>query len=301
MTTNNYGIQNTGPGILRVVESAVGQSAVIHNYRPFAESATDLSRSGDGSIGILTILSEEMRAVLSVLRTGSGYRQQSNADGTVFHEAWLGSVRLVATQTLDRGQRSATLACQRLLDHCSPRLLVMVGIAGGIHDDVALGDVVVAEQLIYYDARKERSDGTRRRGQAHPISDRTARALNRFFTAAGEPARLPTADGGTFAVMRGPVGSGEAVVADHAHEIRSFLSAFNDKTLAVETEGGGLAQAFHEVASSRPELAGWLSVRGISDHADKAKDDSAHHLAAQHAAETLLMMVPYLVEIEEAA
>ena len=54
-----------------------------------------------------------------------------------------------------------------------------------------------------------------------------------------------------FKVLPGPIGSGEAVVANKDAEIRSFLRRFNDKTLALETETGGLAAAFYEAGRLR--------------------------------------------------
>jgi adenosylhomocysteine nucleosidase len=83
-------------------------------------------------------------------------------------------------------------------------------------------------------------------------------------------------------------------VANKDAEIRSFLRRFNDKTLALETETGGLAAAFYEAAASLPPGNGWLGIRGISDHADAGKHDRHHDIASWHAATVLLQMLPYL-------
>jgi adenosylhomocysteine nucleosidase len=94
-------------------------------------------------------------------------------------------------------------------------------------------------------------------------------------------------------VLPGLVASGEAVVANARSEIRRYIENFNDKTLALETEAGGVAEAFHESAGDSG-TRGWLSIRGISDHADEEKNDDYHDIASWHAAEVLIQMLPYL-------
>jgi len=93
--------------------------------------------------------------------------------------------------------------------------------------------------------------------------------------------------------LRGLVGSGEAVVADARSDIRRYIENFNDKTLALETEAGGVAEAFHESAGESG-ARGWLAIRGISDYADAEKNDDYHHIASWHAAAVLIQMLPYL-------
>jgi adenosylhomocysteine nucleosidase len=39
---------------------------------------------------------------------------------------------------------------------------------------------------------------------------------------------------------------------------------------------------------------GWLTVRGISDLADQAKNDRHHAIAAQHAAAVFELLAPFL-------
>jgi adenosylhomocysteine nucleosidase len=174
--------------------------------------------------------------------------------------------------------------------------VVLVGIAGGIHPSVSLGDVVVVQEVIYYDLRKETQAGVIRRGQTRPVPAVIRRAVNDFFSTHGEPYLVHSADpDGTFRdykALPGPIGSGEAVIAYKGSDIRRYLTAFNDKTLAVETEAGGIAEAFYETADEPG--TGWLAIRGISDHADADKDDAFHQVASWHAAATLIGLLPYL-------
>jgi|GEM_PF-5670923 len=258
--------------------------------------------SAPADIGVITILGEETRAVNEVLARAGTLRSTRQAGGRWFQEAQIDSghvtVRVVATQALDRGQRSAAVAFSQLRSYCHPAIVVLVGIGGGIHRDLGLGDVAVSHDAIYYDMRKESSTGVRRRGQSHPVPASVRHAVNAFFAQGGEPFRLTVTHPDGMArmckVLPGPIGSGEAVVAYRESSVRKYLLNFNDKTLALETEAGGVAQAFYEEVDSDRSLRGWLAIRGIADHADEAKDDAYHEIASRHAAAVFEAMLPFL-------
>jgi adenosylhomocysteine nucleosidase len=123
-------------------------------------------------------------------------------------------------------------------------------------------------------------------------------AVNSFFTAYGDPAVLSVTESTgrsvSFRVFHGPVGSGEAVIANRRSGIRKFLHAYNEKILAVDMEAGGLSQFCHETLSASGAVPGWVVIRGMSDHADRAKNDDQHDSAARNAAHTLHLMIPYI-------
>jgi adenosylhomocysteine nucleosidase len=302
--TGNKGIQNTGAGTVNICQSAVGDHAsVVAAPGPQTHGAPGSGRPGTRwDVGIITILTEETQAVTAMLTAVGPCRARTTHSGPRFHEAHLTTagkhIRVVATQALDRGQRPAALACERLRQLYAPAVIVLVGIAGGISPAVSLGDVVIVEEVIYYDIRKETPAGVVRRGQSRPVPAAIRYAINNFFTDHGEPYQAIIDDQGqvprTCKVLRGPIGSGEAVIADARSSIREYVAAFNDKALALETEAGGLAEAFYETAGTTSAGRGWLAIRGISDHADTAKNDACHDTASWHAAAICQQMLPYL-------
>jgi adenosylhomocysteine nucleosidase len=251
-------------------------------------------------IGVITVLSEETSAVVGALGAVGDCQKRTHGDGLRFYDAVVdptGSpVRVAVTQALSVGPMPTVIAVENLRRCYGPAIVVLVGIAGGIHPSVSLGDVVVVQEVIYYDLRKETRAGVIRRGQARPVPAVIRRAVNDFFSTHGEPYLVHSADpDGAFRdykALPGPIGSGEAVIAYKESDIRRYLTAFNDKTLAVETEAGGIAEAFYETAD-KPGT-GWLAIRGISDHADAGKDDAFHQVASWHAAATLVGLLPYL-------
>lgn len=255
-------------------------------------------------IGVITIVSQETRAVIQALSRAGSFQQRTKAGGLRFYEANVtaGGQRaaVVATQALEQGQRSAVVAYHQLHEHYRPACVVLAGIAGGISSRVRIGDVVVVRDVVYYDARRETPDGPARRGQEHHVPAHIRRAVNAFFTDRGEPypASHRGADGSerSFSALPGPVGSGEAVVTDGSSPIRHYLTQYNEKILAVETEAAGIAEAFYAQAGNAPAGHGWLAIRGISDHAGQDKGYSGHQLASDHAAAILMELLPYLIE-----
>jgi adenosylhomocysteine nucleosidase len=257
-------------------------------------------------LAIVTVVTEETRAVIKALeRNKDHYRSTTGSlSDRIYYEGRLsakggGFYSVACTQSLKQGNRPVASAYKHIVTEYEPNLVVLIGIAGAIHKDIDLCDVVFADSVWYYDQRKETPDGTVHRGQVYHIEPRLNAALNAFFVEHGEPATSNASDGSprkTMKVLKGPIGSGEAVVACREATSRKWLAQANDKILALETEAGGLAEVFEEEQLVRGYKAeGYLIVRGISDHADKQKDDRWRQAAADNAMialEKLLAMMP---------
>lgn len=258
-------------------------------------------------IGVLTILPEETRAVRDILTRSDNFVETETKTGRYFS---FGSLPLptaidpnlvhwnsqpplytALTQSHDQGQQSIIAAYSAMIEECSPQFIVLLGIAGGLDSDLAIGDVVIADQIVHYDRRGEESSGVSRRGSSTRINPRLQAAINRYMTLSGS--RLPTLDGG-FNIEVGPVGSGEAVVKSTLSNVRTWLIEFNEKTLAVEMEAAGLATAARETGND----GGYLVIRGISDHADEAKSASDKNgsriKASENAMRTLIAVAPQI-------
>ncbi|GGM40121.1 5'-methylthioadenosine/S-adenosylhomocysteine nucleosidase [Dactylosporangium sucinum] len=295
MSQQNIGAYAAGGGTVNVGGNAIGQQYTHHE-----ESRRRPGRQQRADVGVLTVLTEELSAVVEVLQSHRNYRSFQLPQGAQAYTADVpaegGNLRVVATQTLDRGPRSAAVAYDRLQASFRPSVVLLVGIAGGIDAKVDIGDVVIADQVVYYDARRETEDGPQRRGQSHPMTPAMRHRLNEFFRRSS--GSVAAADGRNIRVWRGPIGSGDAVVTDRNADIIAFLRRFNEKTLAVETEAGGVGQASYEYLDAEQVSHGWLTIRGISDHADREKGYAHHALAARHAALVMDRLLP-LLRLEE--
>lgn len=253
--------------------------------------------SSGAEVGVLTVLPSEIRAVSAALKQMYDYRERPLRHGPLAREAWLpdragGRVRVAAVQTLRPGTESAAVAYGKLIEEYDPAVVLLVGIAGGVSPRIGIGDVVISDEVIMYDPRKLTPDGVQHRGQSQQVAAELQHRVNDFF--AVTPVVQHRTGGDSYGLHQGPIGSGNAVVADPDAEIRQWLCQVNQKVLAVETEAAGVAQSFHERVGHDHRTRGWLTVRGISDTADRAKNDNHQELAARHAAEVMAMLVPFL-------
>jgi adenosylhomocysteine nucleosidase len=296
---NNKGLINIG-GTQHAENVATGESEIFNiGYSPrHGTPAAPESHSTSG-IGVVTVLAAEAKAVLTELgltEDETKTRQQRFYTGKV--KVLGAAVDVVATRASGAGQRAAMTALNNLRRYYDPAVLVLVGIGGAIHRSIAVDDVVVATRVVYYDLRKVTSEGVRPRGEERESPAWVVQAVNSFFTDHGDPAFLRVTESmgrtASFRVFHGPVGSGDAVIANRKSGIRKYLHAYNEKILAVDMEAGGLSQFCHETSSASGAIPGWVVIRGMSDRADRAKNDDRHDSAARNAAYTLHCMIPHI-------
>jgi adenosylhomocysteine nucleosidase len=162
------------------------------------------------------------------------------------------------------------------------------------HPSVRVGDVVVATRVIGYDLRKETPAGIIRRGREWQAPAAATHAVGQFFTAlGGDSAELHGGDATqALRVHSGPIGSGNAVIADERSATRAWLRDYNDKILAIDMEAAGFATACHDDPDGSPPP--WIIIRGISDDASPRKNDGHHQTAATNAARVLRELLAYL-------
>lgn len=301
----NRGISNHGNGNT-ISNNAVGDHARVAATPPAERTGAPVTGSAAPTgqdtwdIGIVTILSEELRAVCDALKL----ERHKEPGGLYFYHgahATPGStIRVVATQTQSQGQRSTMAALENLRRRYAPRLWALVGVGGGIHDEHArIGNVIVSTEVVYYENRKINPLGdVRRRGEHRQAPAQVVHAVNAFFTEYGTPAlvqgQLAAHSSQEFKVYPGLIGSGEAVIADRDSDIRRYLAHYNEKVLAVDMEAGGLSQYWQENSVHDGTNPGWIVIRGVSDNADEKKGHAHHELAARNAAHVLQLLLPFL-------
>jgi len=247
--------------------------------RPTGDQARSAAAPSRARAVILTALPVEYSAVRAHL---SDLREQTHEQGTVYEEGTFQGEQLwdVTLVEIGAGNVKTAAEAERAMQHFRPRVLLFVGIAGGIKD-VRVGDVVIATKVYGYESGKAESE-FRPRPQAFGASyrlEQRARAearrpdwLERLKSPTSEPKPR---------VLLGPIAAGEVVVASRASEISKFIQENYGDSLAVEMEGRGLLEA-----ASINERVDALVIRGISDLLDKKAESDAlgsQELAAAHA------------------
>ena len=154
------------------------------------------------------------------------------------------------------GKVAAATTTALLLDRFEVDAVLFTGVAGGLGEGVAVGDVVVADTLLQHDM------------DASPIFPRWEVPLtgrSRFAADVAWAGRLAAAaHRAGHAVHRGLVVSGDRFVSTSAESaaLRRLLA----DALAVEMEGAAVAQVCHDFGRA------FAVMRTISDRAD----DAAH-------------------------
>lgn len=256
------------------------------------------------NIGILTIVTEEAQAVLSEF----GCEKKAIKQGNRFFDEFEynineSNLKIVHLQSTNPGNLQIINAYHALINHYSLDYVVLLGIAGSIQEKIKLCDVIIGTNIIYYEKRKDIGQNMcQRRGEFFNISFNLTQHLNRFFVSHSEPAQFISDEESvqeTFHVHRGPIGSGEAVIADSLSEIKKWLLDVHSKTGVVETEAAGFFQAYYETNNIETEVEDKvvndvLVIRGISDHADFEKNDKWRLPASKNAVLTLKKILEIL-------
>jgi nucleoside phosphorylase len=89
--------------------------------------------------------------------------------GTVFETGWLpGGAAKVAVAVTGAGNREAAVMTERAINLFRPFRPLFVGVAGALHTDLELGDVVVATKVYAYQAGEDDDEGFGARPSAWP-------------------------------------------------------------------------------------------------------------------------------------
>ena len=180
------------------------------------------------------------------------------------------SYTVVVTSPNNMGHTEAANVTSDGIRRWCPRYVILVGIAGGIGEEVQLGDVLVSDQIVDYEMQKVRDTGSDIRWQIHRADPRLLAAAGHFNEPAWDAAVVhsrPTAGAPT--VHIGPICTGNKVLAD-GRLAKQYKSVWK-KLIGVEMEAGGAASATLQSAGA----PGFLMVRGVSDLANPEKDTEA--------------------------
>ena len=266
------------------------------SYSNMEETAVD--------IGIISVVSDEYVAVKDHLKRFAGYRDDVISPETVIRfcvgtlPAMGGKFHTVAAvRAVKQGNTAIMPIYQEMRSVYQPKLIVLLGIGGNINEDLDVGDVMIADQILDYDTRASTPTGQQRTGNPLPILAPWLKYhLTRFEEQYGERKILKSLAGfsrDNFKVAFGPIGSGAAVVKDNNDsDIKQWLRTVSRKVLGVDTEALGVADGvYHDQLRHKNRTDGYLVIRGISDNADSKKSDHYRREATANAMVALQAIV----------
>jgi len=229
---------------------------------------------------ILTALPVEYEAVRTYLKN----LREKVHEGTIYE---LGRFQSgdrsweVAIAEIGMGNPGAASAAERAIAYFKPRLVLFIGVAGGLKD-VHIGDVVAADKVYGYESGKVDATGFKTRPSVYHATyalEQRARAVARrqdWLKRLPLPFPSPSPR-----ALVGPITAGEKVLASTTSEQWNLIKQSYGNSLAIEMEGHGFLAALHT-----NQHVDALIVRGISDLIEgKQEADAANsqELAARHA------------------
>ena len=228
--------------------------------RDAVSTAREISNEPSGMAVVLCALQVEYRAMRALLAEPV---ERELAGGALFEEGSLpGSHWRVAVGELGEGNVGAGILAERAMSFFQPQIVLFVGVAGSLKDDLLVGDVVVTTRVDAYTGGKAADDFfARPRTWDAPFRiEQRARAVAR---ASWPPSDLSRIDGAPPAVQFKPIAAGDIVLTSRESPLFAHLRAHYNDAVAIEMEGTGLAQAAH-MNDNLPALV----IRGISDTTD---------------------------------
>jgi nucleoside phosphorylase len=242
---------------------------------------------------VLTALPVEANAVLSLLEGDTTSQMVGNQLFEVGHVVFAAEQRWkVVVAELGPGNVTTAAVVPDAVREFSPDVLLFVGIAGALKDDVAIGDVVAADTIAWTERAKETDGGRLDRPNTVPGAQRLVSLARRVARRTEWYGGLPPDHEGLRSAPKaivGQIASGEEVVASAAR--KDELRKSHSDALAIENEGFGFARIAQQVGAQG------LVIRGICDNADSTKTDDAHEVAARAAAAFALEVVRQLDQI----
>lgn len=286
-------LEEERPG--RMSEIRDVQSRMLKANEPAAPlpraSAAEAVRARPGGVDVLVAvaLPLEADAVLGLLN-GDEHELELR-DGTIVSVKQLDAGPIAVGVVLTTaGNLSAALVVSSALRELAPRAVAFVGVAGGVHPDVQLGDVIVATKVYGYEYGKDRSDLAGGFLPRPEVGNTAYRFVQRGIAEARKRdwlARLgdPPAERAPVVHVRA-IAAGEKVVEEGsvvAERIRRFYS----DAYAVEMEGLGLHRAADQVGTPAFVVRGISDLLVKSDNADRRWQPIAARNAAAFALQVL--------------
>jgi len=234
-------------------------------------------------IVIITALDKERNAVLAYLQDTERivhknrifYRGRIYKGGTDYLDIILLSLPYM-------GNVNSSIAASQAIDVWNPRYVILTGIAGGFKGkERFLGDILIGEQLVYYEQGKEKIDHFSKRFLTQQASSALINFAHNYQSEdwiSDIKVEPPFGTKRKPKVHYGLVASGEKVIVSKTFG-EEMLKIW-PKMIGVEMEGFGAAAATFQAESS----PGFIMIKSICDWADSSKNDNWQNYAAYTAA-----------------
>lgn len=228
-------------------------------------------------IGIIAAMEQELELLIANLE---------NKDTEVvldkpYYTGFLGNHEVVLVQS-GIGKVMSAMSVAILVDHFAVDALINTGSAGAVAPDLAVGDVVVADKLVYHDVDVTAFGYALGQMATQPLyfeSDSTfVKAFQKVLATAEMTAKI------------GLIATGDSFIAGQ-EKIDTIRSIFPE-VQAVEMEGAAIAQAAHN--AGKP----FIVLRAMSDTAAHDANITFDEFIIEAGKKSAQMLIDFLVVLD---
>ena len=243
---------------------------------------------------IITALEEERDAMLDKL-SKSIKLDKEPSDVHTYYSAVVHSKRrdksqykVILTSLLDMGPLNATAQAVSVVGRWHPKYVLLVGIACGIKEEVALGDVLIATQVADYTLGKQESGKRAIRWIVFPSGASILDSANNVEGNWEKDIKEKRPNSEIIKRIKGVLASGGDVIKDD--QVIAAYSESWPKLIGIEMESGGVAAGIHQT-TDKPEF---LMIKAVSDFGKNKHDPEVkpwRHYACHAAAAFALNVI----------
>ena len=198
------------------------------------------------NIGIIGAMKEELDVILSEITI----KKEESKAGMNFKMGKFGNNEIVLV-VCGIGKVNAAICTQILIDDFKINLVINVGVAGGLGENIKPGDIVIADNLVQHDM--DTSFFGDKKGQIPRLNTFDFKCDVNLV----EKAKLACTEIIAHSCFTGRIATGDQFISD-VEKVRWINSEFN--AIACEMEGGSIAQACY--LNKVP----FVVIRSISDN-----------------------------------
>lgn len=197
--------------------------------------------------GIIAAMPEE----LDVLKKNLVGLQEERILASSYYTGYLSDKEVVLVQS-GIGKSMAAMSVAILAHHFQVDVVINTGSAGAVAEGLSVGDIVIADRLVYHDVDVTAFDYAYGQMAGQPL----------YFEAAKEliPVLSSRLDDAGMSYKKGLIATGDSFVSDNKRLLT--IKRYFPDVLAVEMEGAAVAQAAY--VAGKP----FLVIRAMSDTAD---------------------------------
>lgn len=228
-------------------------------------------------IGIIAAMPEELHVLINNLKNPKKHLRL----GIVYHTGYIGNHEVVLVES-GIGKVMSAMSVAVLVNDFKVIAIINTGSAGAVTDKLEIGDVLIADRLVYHDVDVTAFGYDYGQMAKQPLYFEASRYFVSEIKKVLEARQQKS--------YTGLIATGDSFIAS-SEKINQIKEHFPD-VLAVEMEGAAIAQATHSIGLP------FMVIRAISDTADHNANitfDEFIQQAGKHSAETLITFLKELV------